>query len=605
MDILPLEIWDLIGNELAEDGSRQDLASLRLVNHLYCQIATPHLYRSLHLNTAQDDIDQLQVGGLGHPYLQHTRHLFVRSKGKPWARSSITERGIHQWGANINYRPSPTTEGGFLDARLTKSRVPDINSIKTFRGSWEPLASLIARFHCLKRLDFCGIAPFPATVQEALSHHPSCQLNLWAEHSVGYSEMAGERDPYSICRLLRCSNLHTLAIHTTWRNSTLPGWVNLTDQLPFIFVAPKLKNLVLCGSGEHMYAYEPYRQWEIFDRRWRELAARFEHAPVSRLETLTLASEHEMLLLRLSEAVDLSCLRTLNLHGLGRVELLGDISKAFPGLQRLSINMHSYHWPTTNVDNQQGISGLKLFPPLKFLTLRGLRQASSVLNILQRHGPSLKGLILETVPEYPGQMEYSYPKFTSSEVIQLASLAPYLEDLQIQCLRSKGNKAECDFYGALGHFQNLRKLLIELDCNVYHPPPESTAAQIQLMKDGFINATVDTKLALQVFSLITSHQPSGRLRKLRLAPFIIHGSNVDTLHHNNFLAKQVLVSRFPLRVEEVGKKEWEIFHNLIEPSRLSLLAGLDHLLDETLPFVPGREPSWDRYESGPLDVDDT
>lgn len=511
-----------------------------------------------------------------------------------------------EWGGSFSQRRlSPTAEGEILGARLTESRIPHIDCFMTFSGSWEPLGSLITRLDCLERLDYSALNPFPAALQEALSRHPSCQLNLWAEQCVGYSEMAGDRDPYSICRVLRCSNLHTLTIETAWKRSSVAGWVNLTDQLPFIFVAPNLKNLVLYGYGEHKYRYEEYPRWEIFNRKWRELAAGFEHAPVPALHTLTLAGAHESLLLRLSEAVDLSCLCTLDIQAYCEVEALRDITMAFAGLERLLITVNPVYWPKTNVDNQEAISAVKLFPSLKFLTLRGLRQGSSVLNILQRHGWSLKGLILEPVPDYPRRTGYFYAQFTPSEVIQLASLTPHLEELQIQCLRSKGSKAECDFYRCLGHFPNLRQLVLDLDCDVYQQPPRTTTAEIQLMKDGFVNATVDTKLALQVFSLIANNQPSGRLRKLRLAPFRVHISNVDILNRNHFLAKQVLVSRFPLRVDEVAKKEWGVFHDLIEPSRESLPAWLEEALDETLPFVPEREPWWNRYESVPLHVDDT
>ncbi len=492
-----------------------------------------------------------------------------------------------------------------MDARLTESRLPNRSTFMSFDGSWEPLASLITRLHCLESLDFSALGPFPAALQESLSHHPSCQLNVWAVHSIGCSEMTRDRDPYSICRLLRCSNLHTLTIDTTWRSSTLPGWANLTNQLPFIFVAPRLKNLVLHAHQGHKYQYDP--KWESFKSTWRDLAARFEHAPVPVLDTLTLDGAHESLLVKLTEAVNLSCLRTLDIHTYREVEGLREVAVAFPGLQQLLITVNPLHWSESdNSDSQEAVSAIALFPQLKFLSLRGLRQASSVFDVLQRHGRSLRGLILEPVPD-SNKTRYWYPKFTPPEIIQLAGVCPHLEDLQIQCLRSNGNKAECDFYRALGHFQSLRKVVLDLDCTVNQDTPEATTAatenEIQLIKDGFINATVDTKLALQIFSLITMNQPSGRMRKLRLAPFRLHASELDTLQHNHFLAKQVLVSRFPLGVEEVAKQEWEAFHDMIEPSPRSLPGWLETVLDETLPFVPGREPWWDRYESAPLDMD--
>lgn len=488
-----------------------------------------------------------------------------------------------------------------MDVRITESLVPDRSCFGTFDGSWEPLACLITRLHCLERLDFSALGPFPVALQEALSRHPSCQLNVWAVHSVGHSQMTGDRDPYSICRLLRYSNLHTLAIDTTWRNSTLPGWVNLTNQLPFIFVAPKLKNLVIHAHRRYKYQHDP--RWETFQNAWLDMAARFKHAPVPVLDTLTLDGAHESLLLRLSEAVDLSCLRTLDIHAYREVEVLRDVARAFPGLERLLITVNPLHWPESDVDDQEAVSATTLFPSLKFLNLRGLRQASSVFDILQRHGRSLRGLILEPAPD-SNKTRYCYPKFSPSEVIQLAAISPHLEELQIQCHRSKGSKSEGDFYRALGHFQNLRKLVLELDCNIHQSTSETTATKTQLMKDGFINAAVDTKLALQIFSLIATNQPSGHLKRLRLAPFRLHASELDTLQHNHFLAKQVLVSRFPLRVEEVGKREWEAFHDMIRPSLRALPGWLEEVLDGILPFVPGREPWWDRYESVPLHVDD-
>lgn len=94
----------------------------------------------------------------------------------------------------------------------------------------------------------------------------------------------------------------------------------------------------------------------------------------------------------------------------------------------------------------------------KYLYLCPLRSVNSVDRILERHGPSLKGLVIEVSAQVRtprGTLEsdagLKYPKLDASNISRLAQQCPNLEEIRLQIKRSNGSQAECEMYKALGN----------------------------------------------------------------------------------------------------------------------------------------------------------
>lgn len=81
--------------------------------------------------------------------------------------------------------------------------------------------------------------------------------------------------------------------------------------------------------------------------------------------------------------------------------------------------------------------------PLKFLTIPGLYDVSLLFRIIERHGQSLLGLIIEpeevSAPMIAGHdwvFGYAYPRFDDDEIRRIAGICPHLEELRIQFMRT-------------------------------------------------------------------------------------------------------------------------------------------------------------------------
>jgi hypothetical protein len=73
-------------------------------------------------------------------------------------------------------------------------------------------------------------------------------------------------------------------------------------------------------------------------------------------------------------------------------------------------------------------------------------------------------------------------------------------------------------YRTLGQFRNLHTLILDLQFNSIFQLDRPI--DLSETRTSFINAATDEKLALNIWSLIASTQPStGRLQNLRIVPF--------------------------------------------------------------------------------------
>ncbi|KAL4779655.1 hypothetical protein BJX76DRAFT_340188, partial [Aspergillus varians] len=592
---LPFDIWNQICLRLVEDGSRHDLSVLSQINRMCYAAASPVFYKSLtimfwDINSLEDTLSQLNEDRLGHRYLRYTRELcLVCLSGPPlhkedgW-RMEKSELISYVWPAE--HLMPHWTYGHDIGFRFFSSHHD------TWAKDWKPVASLISRLQDLERLDFYARDQFPVALQNAILDHQNCQLNVFCPQILGH---ATHQDPISELGVLRVPGLHTLAINLTWAYRNLPGFVNLNEMLPVIFVAPNLKRLVLQSYPHHRFTH--VNPWGEFNREWRNLAARIGHTPSAALEAIVFSGPHESVLLRLAETGNLSSLRSLDIKNYFEPALLREIATMFPRLKQLFIDPNPRSWQSEEADNEDAIAAIMSFAPLEFVCLRGLQKTSSLFKILEQHGRSLETLILEVIPNltYTGNV---FPEFNASDIETLTKYCPNVQDLRLPITRSKGNKAECNKYKALGGFERMNNLVLDLHFDPRQRPIGLKSISESIMiKETFINAAMDENLAREILSLIASNQPSHRLKALRLLPFGLPHIDPEGSDVLEFFAKPFLASRSPLRVQKIAREEQGLWR---EDSRMP--GWLDRLLYEIWPSGPGECGWMSGSYSVPLDV---
>ncbi|KAL4914840.1 hypothetical protein BDW62DRAFT_135929 [Aspergillus aurantiobrunneus] len=609
---IPFDIWNQIRVQLLEEGSRRDVSAFRQINRLCCAVAAPLFYRSLTVKfwdtqNLQDTLFQLNAGRLGQGFLHHARHLCLICLPSLTGPTKQNTWRLKSWGTEFICQKPPATEATFLESHLMETCVHEFTIYGSLYGSWghdwEPLASLISRLHHLEAVDFYAKNQFPKALQQAVLRHPHCQLNIGWPQVLGHHAPAEDHiniDENSNLSLLRLAGLHTMAVNLTWGYSKTPAWVNVNDMLPFVFVAPNLKNLSLIDYA----ASSDIGPWTKFNDKWRELAATFDRTAVPALDSLSLCGPHESVILRLAEAVDISRLLSLEMENYVDVALLRQIATLFPALERLFINPDPSGWRELYDDHEDAITAIKTFPPLKFLCLRGLRNPSGLMKLLEHHGKSLKGLILEVINDRQ-DMGYVYPEFTASDISRMAGSCPLLQELQLPIKRSQGNRSECEIYKALGSFLSMHSLVLDLHFDPRRRPIQSTnVSDPSTMREVFTNAATDEKLACSIWNLTATNQASGHLKNLRLIPF---GSRYFRLPESYILrkfARQILISRSPLRVQEIGKEARETWREVRTAESSRGPSWIERLLCDIWPSRPGETGWLSDWQSFPLDARD-
>ncbi|KAL2864118.1 uncharacterized protein BJX67DRAFT_384118 [Aspergillus lucknowensis] len=562
MATLPLEIWREICLILLHEDLRPELLALSRTNRGCYSIAAPFCYRSLTIEfttveTLQSITSQLSNKGLGKPFLAHARSLSLMPIHEEHSL------GIRHNGKSIVQVFNPATNEAFLQPHLTGVPCGGGLSIadrggndSVYRQQWEPVISLIARLRHLEEFNFFIQSGFPSSLRKALSKcHPHCKVKIWSSQPAAYAEPNVQR-----WILPTASETHSKACQIDFEilfwdrldtfNAEIlltepPGLVN--EMLPFVFAAPNLKHLILT----HTFPLAPSLALvEFVERKWRDLAAVSPPAGIANLESLTLSSVYfdDTLFPALATVTDLSCLRSLDISGYMHPDMLADAAKLLKGLERLFVTVDLPH-------DEDVITAIKTFTPLKFLCLRGHGSAASVLSVLEQHGPSLQGLILELVcyrgvfvgrdGERLQRFHHEYPLFNLSQHNEMAGLCPHLQELRLQVKRPARKTAELEMYRALGQFSSLRSLVLDL-----HFQPEGSP-----IGNVFLNDTVDENLARQVWNVITTSQSSQHLMKLRLAPFGDIYFLDDELYYSHHTRSFLLTrgGRDGLSVREIGK----------------------------------------------------
>ncbi|KAJ6133581.1 hypothetical protein N7471_008796 [Penicillium samsonianum] len=416
--------------------------------------------------------------------------------------------------------------------------------------------------------------------------------------------------------LLRLQGLHTFAVQIPRDSDRNSGWIELDEMLPFLVLAPNLKHLLLQRNLTYQFPITMLKQ------EWHNFAVATKPVPISSLQSISIGQlgPHEDILLRLANIMDLSQLRSLQIDQTFDTAVLARVAALFPNLERLFISTNGRGWrcPDLSTDDNIGIAAIRAFNPLKYLYIRGLRSVSSLNQIMQRHGPSLKGLIIIPCTRRNGRTGeldsgYKYPELDAFDISQLAKSCPQLEELRLPIKRSMGSQEECEMYKAVGNFSNLYSLVLDLHFD-HRPRPvyRIQVAETSVLQEVFVNAAMDEKLALQIWHLISSNQASCRLRNLRVVPFGLEHLPNDEERLLDWFARSFLITRYNFQnmgvptVREIGKSEREIRHQSLyqAPDGRCIPERLAQVLSDVWPSEPG-ENGWESGRSSfPLQSND-
>ncbi|KAJ5703933.1 hypothetical protein N7493_011071 [Penicillium malachiteum] len=323
---------------------------------------------------------------------------------------------------------------------------------------WEPVVSFIISLDRLEQFDFIACNDFTSGLIEAFAqHHPDCKLNILNSQPLGYikpDSLVWDEDSLTLDELssawdevdgdsefdmntLQLPGLHTLFASLPQTFKQPDGDQRLDDLLPFLFLSAQLKHVSLEASHDVNTS-----RFDLLQSNWQNVIDTYESKPVAQLESITISNNRVEgdLFFKLAAAGDLSRLRSLDVSWNCVTPKLANIAGLFPNLERLFIHVIFKKGPNvTPTYNEELIDGILAFHPLKYLDVRGLRDAESLGRIIQHHGPSLKGLSL-----FPSRLR-QYPRLTLLELHEMAICCPNLEELRLQVTRSGGIKRSVRF----------------------------------------------------------------------------------------------------------------------------------------------------------------
>jgi hypothetical protein len=319
-------------------------------------------------------------------------------------------------------------------------------------------------------------------------------LDRAVKHQLRPHNYWGEYNAFD-AKIHQRPGLHSLAVQLVYHESRSAGREYLDEMLPFLVNAQGLKHLDLqdITSTSRFLISRLREEWQNLTRLSPQ---------ISSLESVTISgcAPHEKILFKLAAAGNLSNLRTLVLAHVHDPAGLMKIARLIPNLERLFIqpSPNGRPWMHLKTDHDDSIAAIRAFPPLRYLCLHSLCSAGSLLRIVEQHGPSLKGLIVEPY----GRALSEYPILDVSDIFQLAAHCPNLEELRLQIKKSMGSRAECELCNALGKLTNLHSLVLDLHFDARSEPAlrHADTPDLVALRKIFINAATDDNLALGIWN---------------------------------------------------------------------------------------------------------
>ncbi|KAL4863440.1 hypothetical protein BDV12DRAFT_177512 [Aspergillus spectabilis] len=643
MATLPPEIWGQISLQL----EKRELSALSRTSRHYHEIVSPFFYRSLRIQFRNLETLRKAVNVIfdrtGQLFLKYARTLDIVCLQPMWMD---TEKSYHLWGIKdwgmeyVHWEEPATISNAFLGPQLRSSTGDRglgllLNELGVYHSSdWAPIRELISRLDRLEELNFVAEdTPFDSTLLEAVTaHHPACCVNIWSLQDMEDSRRTPTKRDESRFNFndLQSKALRTLAVKLNSNFSDQDGYDDVDEILPFLFTAPNLKHLVIS------IIYSPKSDIEQSNCEWENTARVIHPTPIAPLESLTFLDHGSpvYLLPRLARIIDVSCLRSLDITLSSDIHLFLKFTSDLTSLERLFIGVSPLRLPdmlTTHnyTDNDEAISAVVAVRPLKYLCVRGLREASNLHLIAAHHGSTLRGLSLELYARDhdigPVYGSYKYPELSRSDIQLLATSCPNLEELRLQLRRTEGSTQECNIYRAFGHFPKLRTLILDLHFDprergvdpdmlhtmspIYNMDQEKEEDKVNpvFFRTTLINAAIDKALALGIWNLVVFSQPSHCLRNLRIVPFGHEMYPMDVRFYLIFLARPFLISRFGAEdpvVEEIGKMAWKVWQEDVYGAvgRCKLPRGAYEVIESLWPAIAAHDDWSTGWASLPLET---
>ncbi|RMJ28844.1 hypothetical protein PHISP_00295 [Aspergillus sp. HF37] len=575
---------------LARDISEDTLHAISLVNRTWYHAAATLIYDRLTIKFSDSSsldraVKRVLEKSQRQQYLAHVRRLDVLAL-PPKVRMVIDDEGELSYGGTdiLDHLAEPVdfvpnTVGPFLERQLAHWVRPGINLMGTTPGyytekNWQPLVLLVTTLGHLTELHYSVDNMFPVCLLRAIhEHHPTCKLNIWSSQTLSLDKPGLGRlsaydtprfnDPFDL-EVLRSPCLHAIGIDYAVGERSHQHPI-----IPLIAMAPNLKHIRIRLLSDFFG-----RTVSSINEEWTDFVSSLNPVPSASLASVSFSpviSGIEPTLLKLGQLMDLSQLRSLEIHRIRHPVIMKQALSSIVNLETLFIHVHRPKLIEPSSFSEIMKSIFDRFKPLKYLCIRALDDLSLLDDILIRHGRSLRGLMIEPVSRNglightaTDTRGYIYPRFGHADVERLAESCPHLEELRIPVQRSKGDHQECQLYRALGKFSMLRSLILDLGCNPPQAPDiNENVYDIYTLKDALINAAVDESLAMAIWDIVVSSQKTCALRNLRCGPF---GGDVfgrEACYVFQRRSRSFLVSRRgfhlaePPEVTEIGKEQRE------------------------------------------------
>lgn len=246
------------------------------------------------------------------------------------------------------------------------------------------------------------------------------------------------------------------------------------------------------------------------------------------LETLEIvAKDSTKSLIRWSKATDFSKLQSLIVHSQVDTEALLWLTNScrFSALDTLALCLDSINSDEPLGHLSDAIYSLLLsINPLQSLKLVGIFQFRTIPLVLGHHGRRLRRLLLScTEPLCESDLKQGRADFATVPLLHdIRQSCPFLEEISLCMLRSKGDTSEVAIYRAIGKISSLRKVHLSVICpqsltwdrvscqefaDLCNRSQEMDANTSHLLENALINLAMDEVLAHSIFRVISTAKP--------------------------------------------------------------------------------------------------
>jgi hypothetical protein len=525
----------------------------------------PFIYRNLTIKIStrkklRDDTTTLTENRPSQKCLKYTRRLELKGR-MPLLERDVGEEPAEEGLTGSDYQePDESFDDDNFEPRFNGVFVtdPQEDGPDESSRSWSPLISLISSLQYLTDLIYaCDNQVPPCLLQALHRHHPACRLAI---RTFRFRSLrASITDPNELA-LVTSPCLHSLSVRYVWRDSGGNDDYNEEAVLRSVALAPNLKQLDMLGCRPAS-SQQLYSTLSVAKKPWKGFSPPVEKFQIGSLRSLSFCGYQDITKAKLdiwNQHTDLSKLRSLVLSNVSDAGALmnATVVSRFKSLERLAMHL------CRKGNDVDFIPAVEMFfdclSPLTTLRLYGSVDASLVTKILERHGSTLRELLLKQYEHEPYGSPRQAMVLTNADIEYIRNSCPLLEDLKLSIKRSKSDWRETQCYEALGTFASLTKLGLQLDCSNLREPGSPSADEDSFdrqlytqgripplynahIRDALINSAVDEALARSIWDVVSISKPGRPLMRLRITSG--GGSGFGQVHQGDLSSRVGHMSR--------------------------------------------------------------